>query len=234
MSHELRTPMHAIVSFAGLGVGKGATAERDKLIGYFSRIRTSADRLLTLLNDLLDLAKLEAGKMTMEWRRHDLNELVRSSVAEAAVVAQSRDITIEFTASEHGLPVNVDGARIQQVLGNLLSNAIKFSHPGGSVEVIAAEEEVDGRVEQVLRVVDHGVGVPEAELEAIFDKFVQSSKTRTGAGGTGLGLSICREIIAAHGGSIRAALNAGGGTRLIVRLPAVAAADAVADDAAAA
>ena len=227
MSHELRTPMHAIMSFASFGLEKAATAEREKLLHYFRSIRKGGDRLLVLLNDLLDLSKLEAGKMEMQVTPIAVSEVAAVAIAEADALARAAGITLTFAqrdAGRHGgidggqLRADLDEARFLQVLRNLLSNAIKFSPPGSTVAIECAAG-AGATIE--LRVRDAGVGIPPAELEAVFDKFVQSSKTKTGAGGTGLGLAICRQIIAAHGGAIHAVNNPEPehGATFVVRLP---------------
>jgi len=220
ISHELRTPMHAIRSFATLGIARSHSAEREKLSGYFERIDASSRRLLALLNDLLDLSKLEAGRMEMSRERVDVSSLVNQSLAEAEPVALAGDVTLTSSGILDEVVIGVDQARLQQVLMNVLSNAIKFSSPGSSINTAIAMETIDGSSWAVVTVTDAGVGIPEGELEAIFDKFVQSSTTRSGAGGTGLGLAICREIIRAHDGSIHAEHVAEGGTRFVIRLPA--------------
>lgn len=220
ISHELRTPMHAIRSFAKLGMERGADAERDKLTGYFARIDTSSGRLLKLLNDLLDLSKLEAGQMEMHLEPLSLDHEIASAVEETEVLAKARGVTVDAPEGARRLTVNGDSGRLQQVLINVLSNAIKFSPHGERIEVLAHREEARQPTPIVVEVVDHGVGIPEGELDAVFDKFVQSSKTRSGAGGTGLGLAISREIIRAHGGTIHAEHTPGGGTRVVIRLPA--------------
>jgi signal transduction histidine kinase len=235
MSHELRTPMHAIISFANFGVDKSERAERDKLLHYFRNIQKSGGRLLTLLNDLLDLSKLEAGKMTMQRQTAELRVLVDEAFAESEALARARGVTLRS-----GIPGSVaarfDLMRMLQVMRNLLSNAIKFSPEGGVVDVdcvmVAAEDAADRVCAVEIRVRDQGIGIPVAELEAVFDKFVQSSKTKTGAGGTGLGLAICREIVAAHGGAIHAENNPppASGATFVVRLPIAEAAGRGADE----
>jgi PAS domain S-box-containing protein len=214
MSHELRTPMHAILSFANFGRDKAGQAERDKLLHYFANIQKSGARLLTLLNDLLDLSKLEAGKMEMHLTPLDPAELLREAMGEAEALAKSRGIQIELKVPTETLKAQLDGPRMLQVIANLLSNAIKFSPQGGRIEVsLKAAELRAGRRGEATRpgieisIRDEGIGIPEGELETVFDKFVQSSKTKTGAGGTGLGLAICREIVLAHHGLIFAANN---------------------------
>ncbi|MBL8384918.1 MAG: PAS domain-containing protein [Burkholderiales bacterium] len=229
MSHELRTPMHAIISFAGFGVERVDRVERDRLAHYFRNIQKSGARLLDLLNDLLDLSKLEAGKMTMSLAPVDLPELLAESIGEAEAFAQSRRVRIRLAPGGAAGRPRWDAKRLLQVLGNLLSNAIKFSPPEGEVVVAVrplafADTGTTAAAGIEIRVRDQGIGIPENELEAVFDKFAQSSKTNNGAGGTGLGLAICREIVQAHGGTIRAENNSAGGACLVVHLPVVPAA----------
>lgn len=227
MSHELRTPMHAILSYARLGRDRLGTASPDKLRHYFATVLASGERLLRLLNDLLDLSKLEAGKMALDRARCRAAELAELALAEFAPLAGERRITLHLEDRAEGAWIDADAQRLRQVLANLLSNAIKFSPEGGRVEIgiahaALASEDGPGappRAAVAIEVRDEGVGIPSDELLAVFDKFVQSSKTRSGAGGTGLGLSIAREIVALHGGSIVAANNAGGGACFTVTLP---------------
>lgn len=230
MSHELRTPMHAILSYARLGRDRLPSAAQDKLLHYFRTIVTSGERLLRLLNDLLDLSKLEAGMMPLERADCDLRALTEASVADFAPLAAERGISLALDGEAIARSVNCDGGRIRQVIGNMLSNAIKFSPDGGRIDVILAPaslpDQTNGgtvpRAAVAVAVMDQGVGIPEGELEAVFDKFVQSSKTRSGAGGTGLGLSITREIVSLHGGIITAENNPGGGACFTLVLPAAA------------
>ncbi len=229
MSHELRTPMHAIISFANFGVDKHAQAAPDRLLHYFRNIQKSATRLLSLLNDLLDLSKFEAGKMLLDLAPGKVGELLTDAVAEVEALAGARQVRL-VCEPESAMPcVDWDATRMLQVVRNLLSNAIKFSLEGGCVELSAqraalpaGRRAADPPVAGIeIRVSDSGIGIPEDEFETVFDKFVQSSKTKTGAGGTGLGLAICREIVLAHHGSIRAESNPGGqaGTTFVVSLP---------------
>ncbi len=228
MSHELRTPMHAILSFGALGLEKssGEMAPLPKLHNYFDRIVESAKRLMVLVNDLLDLSRLEAGTMTFDLRQHDVGQLVREVVDEFDVLIEKKNIKIDRGALSADLLVLCDGLKIGQVVRNLLSNALKFSPVGGTIRLIAypAELSVDGvsgtaRPGVTFAIHDEGVGIPEDELESIFNEFVQSSKTRTGAGGTGLGLAISRQIVTAHDGTIAATNNPEGGACLSVTLP---------------
>ena len=220
ISHELRTPMHAILSFARLGAARLGDAEPDtaRVQHYLQRIGQSGDRLMTLLNDLLDLAKLEAGRMVYDEADHDLGRLAEAVAAEFEAAARDRNVGVAVTAPEPAL-VRVDSHRMAQVVRNLLSNALRFSPAGGTVRVAV---EPCGSSAVCLSVADQGPGIPEHELEAVFDKFVQSSTTRSGAGGTGLGLAITREIVQHHGGRVWAARGPEGGALFTVQLPRVA------------
>ncbi len=214
ISHELRTPMHGILSFAKFGREKGPTAERAKLLDYFDKIDTCAKRLMALLNDLLDMSKLESGKMTFEFARTDLSGIISSVVAEMGALLSERSLQCAVRLPPD-LTAFMDGQRITQVLRNLLGNAAKFSPAGSTIEIDAIEGE--GRV--TVSIADRGPGIPPDELDAIFDKFVQSKKTKTGAGGTGLGLAISREIVQAHRGRIWARNREGGGAVISFQMP---------------
>lgn len=219
MSHELRTPMHAILSYARLGQERISRGLPDKTQQYLDRIEQSGVRLLALLNDLLDLSRLEAGRLPIDPGVHELTTTVDAVILEVGGLAQSRQLAIERTGLR-SLTAWYDPARIAQVLTNVLGNAVKFSSPGGVVTISLGQRTgPDGRPLAEVVVADNGIGIPADEREAIFDKFVQSSTTRTGAGGTGLGLAISRELVHAHGGDIRAEGNPGGGTRFIFTLP---------------
>jgi PAS domain S-box-containing protein len=232
MSHELRTPMHAILSFARLGVDRGAALAVDpagaKLRQYFERIDASAARLMVLLNDLLDLSKLEAGRMQYQFGPLDLRSVALQALGEFEGVAREKGVAIGIAPSAADTAAEGDGLRLGQVVRNLLSNAIKFTPAGGrvTVELESGEMPAGRRAEDlgrvpavVLRVHDQGVGIPEDELELVFDKFFQSSKTKDGAGGTGLGLAICREIVVQHGGRVSARNDPAGGAVFEVILP---------------
>jgi len=207
MSHELRTPLHSILSFASFGIKKYTIAEPEKLQDYFNRIKQSGKTLLELLNDLLDLAKLESGKVVFAFKPTDLVMLIRSVTDELDALLSERDLNVQHEVLKFDGQVTLDADKIKQVLRNLLNNAIRFSPKGGIINIVICSSENSVRVS----VCDRGPGIPQNELEAVFDKFVQSSKTKTGAGGTGLGLAICQEIIAAHRGRIWAENRPEGG-----------------------
>lgn len=214
ISHELRTPMHGILSFARFGQQKIETAPLGKLKTYFDEIHESGLRLMKLLNDLLDLSKLEAGKTEYAKKETDLSEIVSTVVSEMAAFAEEKGLAIEVKPAP--LMAVLDGDKLMQVLRNLISNAIKFSDRGTAIGI---ELSLTPANQALCRVSNRGVGIPAAELEAVFDKFVQSTKTRTGAGGTGLGLAISKEIVRQHGGRIWAESSPNGQTVFSIELP---------------
>ncbi len=228
MSHELRTPLHAILSFSNLGVKKLDKVPLTKLGGYYIRIQESGARLMTLLNDLLDLAKLEAGRMDFNFEEADLAKVLDSCVEEQEACLQDRRMVLNIIPSEDNTVANFDPEKITQVIINLLSNAIKFTPEGKQISIFIVEDSMptgrrvnDQGHQQALRLVvrDEGVGIPENEFDSVFDKFIQSSKTKSGAGGTGLGLAICKEIIVGHHGRIWAENAPNGGAVLSFIIP---------------
>jgi signal transduction histidine kinase len=224
MSHELRTPMHAILSFASMGNDKVGVAPDDKLQRYFSRIEESGKRLLFMLNDLLDLSKLEAGKMSFLIDQGDLLAIVKKVEGECQSLLVEKELKLTIDGGGVSSKAWFDSDRILQVITNLLSNAIKFS-PSNSEIIISFKDDsltLDSgeKVNAVrLTVRDQGIGIPENELESVFDKFVQSSETNTGAGGTGLGLAICKHIVDFHSGNIFAENNSDKGASFHLVLP---------------
>ncbi|MEN8128920.1 MAG: HAMP domain-containing sensor histidine kinase [Pseudomonadota bacterium] len=228
MSHELRTPMHAILSFADLGLKKYSKASPEKIELYFSRIHESGRRLLTLLNDLLDLSKLEAGRVEYDIREGELKTVVDRVISEQEALINQCSMKMNVVSPQCSTKACMDYDKLIQVVSNLLSNAIKFSPAGGMITVDfsssnmpAGRRKSDKRTVPALRVRirDEGIGIPEQELEQVFDKFVQSSKTKTSSVGTGLGLAICREIIEGHGGVIWAENHPEGGALISFKLP---------------
>ncbi|MBU3917386.1 hybrid sensor histidine kinase/response regulator [bacterium] len=215
MSHELRTPMHGILSFAKFGIKGIHSSDKITLLDFFKEIHSSGERLLNLLNDLLDLSKLEAGKMNYNFQASRMSPQVMVSINEFKALANSKNIAIEYNEPTFDDTVVMDTNRIVQVIKNLLSNAIKFSEPENRIFVKTDEMENS----LLVSVRDNGIGIPTAELETIFDKFIQSSSTNTGAGGTGLGLPICKQIIEDHKGEIWVENNKGKGATFFFRVP---------------
>jgi PAS domain S-box-containing protein len=215
MSHELRTPMQGILGFAKLGISKIELINKVKLKLYLQEIVKSGTGLLKLLDELLDLSKLESGKADYHFERRNLSDSVHSIMTELGPLSQQKSLEIEFQAPDFDDTALIDPFKIDQVVRNLLSNAIKFSEPKGLIR-IAIEEQASSLT---FAMSDNGLGIPDEELEAIFDKFAQSSKTKNGAGGTGLGLAISKRIIEDHQGKIWAENNPAGGAVLKFTLP---------------
>lgn len=218
MSHELRTPMHAIITFSRQGLERINRWTLEEHAENLSLIHSSGERLLLLLNDLLDLSKLESGTVVYNFKPTDIITPINIATSEIKGLAQKKSLTLTIDI-EPDLPlIKVDNGKLVQVFINLFSNAIKFTAEGKKISVRCYAEPSDKKT-MVIAVQDEGMGIPEDELRTVFDKFVQSSKSKTGAGGTGLGLAICREIIHAHKGIIWAENNTGEGTTFYVQLP---------------
>ena len=226
MSHELRTPMHAILSYSEFGTKKLRTAKLAKLGEYFDRIHNAGDRLLGMINDLLDLAKAEAGRQVYSIRANDVDAMLRAVMAEFDSLAEKKHLVLRYVSRIDEPGADFDAEKLAQVVRNLLSNAVKFSPEGGDILIetrdVVIDSERHGEVHAVeLCVHDQGDGIPEDELEAVFDKFVQSSRNKNSSGGTGLGLALSREIVAAHHGTIAVRNVPGGGACFQVLLPRI-------------
>ena len=221
VSHELRTPLTSIRGSLGL-LSSGVMGSLDPKAQNLLRIAvTNTDRLIRLINDILDLERMESGRAPLQLRRCSLHELAISAVDTMTSMADAAAVHIELTTAgaADGLFFDADSDRILQVLTNLLSNAVKFS-PAASTIRIQAESTSDSIL---LRVSDEGRGIPTEKLDNIFDRFqqVEPSDARQ-KGGTGLGLAICRTIVQQHSGSIWAQRNLGPGTTFYVMLPRTA------------
>ena len=214
ISHELRTPLTLILGFSELGQRR--TAEQPRLTAMFNDIQGAGQRMLALVNDLLDLSKMDASFGTTDLQREDVVPQVRALLDEMRPLAAVRQIGLRGHGWVDPHPARINVFRFQQVLRNVLANAIRFSPADATVDVRWSRG-ADGGVH--VSVADRGPGIPAGELDAIFDAFVQSSRTKDGAGGTGLGLAICRRIMAAHGGRIWAENGEGGGAVFHIELP---------------
>ena len=224
MSHELRTPMHSILSFAEMGVEMLDDFSKEEQKENLELIFNSGERLLKLLNELLDLSKLEAGAIEFNITQNHLLSVVKETVEQLDSLARDKKITIEIVEPDIPTEASFDRAKITQVIWNLFSNAIKFTPEGKTISISFNQTTIDikdnGTVPALSStIIDQGIGIPEKELEAVFDKFIQSSKTKTGAGGTGLGLAITKEIIEGHNGKIWAKNNPEGGAAFTFIIP---------------
>lgn len=225
MSHELRTPMHGILSFASLGLKAPDKLTVEKIEMYFTRIKLSGERLLVLINGLLDLSKLEAGKMEVDFKNCNLISIIQMSIEEQQARLDDLNIKINFEHNNTSGMCICDPIMIQQVITNLLSNAIKFTLDGKQIDIAISEDQIKGNHDTLIpaflfTIKDKGNGIPHKELENIFKSFIQSSRNSSNAGGTGLGLSICKEIIKLHGGKIWAENHKDGGAIFKFLIPA--------------
>jgi signal transduction histidine kinase len=213
VSHELRTPLASVLGFSALMLDRDLPADERRR--YLEVIRTEAHRLAALLNDLLDLQRVEQEALELRQELVDLNDLLAAQVT--LYSAQSEDHALRFEPAGEELLIKGDRDRLAQVIGNLLSNGIKYSPQGGEVEVGA------GRIgdEVTVWVRDHGLGIPEEHKDRIFTKFFRGDVGRErGIAGTGLGLVLARQIIEAHGGEVGFESEEGSGSTFWIRLPA--------------
>ena len=215
ISHEFRTPLTAIQGFAEtlLGGALDDTANRRRFVEI---IRNHATRLARLTEDLLELSRIEAGQLELEFRPVSVDHLVESCLETARLKAAQRDLIVEVSIPD-GLPsIRGDANRLQEVLQNLLDNAVQYTPANGRIEVQASQ--VGDAV--VLTVADTGIGIPQAEQGRIFERFyrVDAARSRE-AGGTGLGLSIARHIVDAHGGKLWVESAVGEGSRFHFSIP---------------
>lgn len=215
ISHELRTPMHGVLGFANLGRSKAHNADRSKILKFFDEIVKCGNTLMNLLNDLLDLSKLESGKVAYQLSEHKLSSAVTAVIDELEALTGEKRIKIRFKAPVGEIQLQFDMQKIMQVIRNLLSNATKFSNPEDCIDI----ELQDQKEYLLLSVRDYGTGIPKDELESVFDQYIQSSKTKSGAGGTGLGLAISKRIIEDHHGEIWAEQNADQGVTFKFKIP---------------
>ncbi len=216
MSHEIRTPMNAILGFTELLKRGYNKSERDAE-KFLNTIHSSGTHLLELINDILDLSKVEAGQMQMERMPCAPHQIVREVVTVLTARAREKGVGLQFSARGR-IPATIqsDAARLRQIVTNLVGNAIKFTERG-SVRVMLDLKERDGRPLLAIDVMDTGIGIPGDKLESIFDPFVQADTSVTRRfGGTGLGLSISRRFARALGGDIVASSEPGKGSTFAV------------------
>lgn len=212
MSHELRSPLHGILGFTRLMIDD-AEIPAEKRETYLRKVERNASNLLALVNDLLDSAKMESKSFSIAVARCDLVEIARNVITEFHADASTNPVIKALFPPI--APCNGDTFRLSQALRNLVANAIRFSPSGSRIQV--AVERSDGGWCMAVR--DRGPGIPPGELESIFERFAQSSATKTGAGGTGLGLHIARGIIQSHGGTLKAFNREGGGASFEAFIP---------------
>lgn len=211
-SHEMRTPMTSIKGSLELLLG-GYTgelsAEASELLGI---ALTAVDRLVRLINDLLDISKIESGKMELHWERLDLTECVRKSMRSLRSLAEAHKVSILAEPTEKLAPVLADRDRLEQIITNLLSNALKYSPPDSVIRIRAIP--VDNAVQ--VSIIDQGPGIPSDQLERVFERFQQLQGAKKGSG---LGLTICRALVEQHHGRIWVEVEPGEGAHFCFELP---------------
>ena len=223
MSHELRTPINAILGYSELirtGVAGPITEAQSS---YLARIRASTDHLLDLINDILDLAKIESGQVEVGTEASDASVVIRESADLIDGEARSRGLDFTYACSDGILYVG-DPRRVRQILLNLLSNAVKFTTRGGKVRLSCSMHDAeDGKPWVAFTVEDSGIGIRSEELSRMFEAFAQGEQTYTREhGGTGLGLTISRRLARLMGGDVTATSVVGKGSRFTLALPASA------------
>jgi signal transduction histidine kinase len=215
MSHELRTPLNAIIGFSEVLTERMFGELNEKQDEYLKDIYASGQHLLSLINDILDLSKIEAGRMELELTDFDLPTALDNALTLVRERAARRSLTLQTSIDERLGEIRADERKIRQVLLNLLSNAIKFTPEGGRIEVAAAPR--DGFVE--VSVSDTGVGIAPEDQEAVFEEFRQVGTAAKKVEGTGLGLTLCRKFIELHGGRIWVKSQVGVGSTFTFTLP---------------
>lgn len=217
VSHELRTPLASIKTAVDLVykrmVGE-INAEQEEVLG---RAQKSVEHLQRLVSDILDLTKIESGKMQMDFKIQDINEVIEEVIYAQQDVAKSRGLYLKTELDQNLPKVPFDKDRIIQVLNNLISNAIKFTQHGG-VTIRTEDKSANNHI--IINVTDTGKGIAEADFPKLFQKFQQiESPEKVEKGGTGLGLAICKEIVLRHGGKIAVESTLGKGTTFSFVLP---------------
>ena len=216
--HDLRSPLTVIKGYADLVEASLDVAAGDKPRRHLAAIQQACVRMLRLIGEILDVSKLEAGKLSIERKPVDVAPFVRDVVERFQVAAQRRGISVDTVGMHAPITLDADPNRLDQILMNLLSNALKFTPDGGKivVEVRTADDHAE------IAVTDSGAGIPPEELPLLFQKFSQTASGKAAAQGSGLGLLICRHLVEAHGGRIWAESEPGSGSRFAFQLPRTA------------
>ena len=219
MSHDIRTPMNAIIGFTEMA--QKHLDERDKVENCLEKVHSSGKHLLSLINDILDMARIESGKMQIEEAVINIREASKPAMAIAYETAAARDITLTLNSGPVGDEyIYADALKISQIALNIMSNAIKYTNPGGKVDVSVVEVPNDDprRLVCDLIVEDNGCGMSEDFLSRIFIPFERStSSTKSGVQGTGLGMAITKELVEKMGGRINVESQLGVGTKVTIR-----------------
>jgi signal transduction histidine kinase/ActR/RegA family two-component response regulator len=219
MSHELRTPLNSVIGFSDILLKNKARNLTEKDLGYVDRIQVNGRHLLSLINSVLDLSKVEAGQMTLEVTSIVLGDLVRDTLAQLEPQATARNVRLIAEIPKPACVIDTDGVKLKQILANLVSNAVKFT-ADGDVRVVLNVDPCSGQPRR-LDVVDTGIGIPAARVQSVFEAFQQAdNSTARQYGGTGLGLTISRSLALLLGFDIAVVSEVGvGSTFSIVLVP---------------
>jgi PAS domain S-box-containing protein len=221
MSHELRTPLNAIIGYSEMLLEEAADLGQTDFIPDLQKIRTAGKHLLELINDILDLAKLEAGRIGLHLETFDVAMLVREAVSAVQALGEKNRNTLEIKCAGHLGTMRADLTKVRQVLSNVLSNACKFTEQG-TITLEAARVTEDGAEWITFSVTDTGIGMTPEQMDKLFQAFVQADTSTTRKyGGTGLGLAISHRCCQMMGGNIVVASVLGQGSTFTIRLPAV-------------
>jgi signal transduction histidine kinase len=218
VSYELRTPLNAIIGFAEILANEYFGALTPRQLDYSRGILDSSHRLLSLINDILDLATIEAGYMTLETAQVDIHDMLETVLTLTRERARNQSLDLSLHCPDDIGVIEADDRRLKQALFNLISNAIKFTPPGGSIRLEAKRESNSRGDELVLSVTDTGVGIPMADQARVFEKFERGDPTlaQTGAG---LGLSLVKSLVELHGGTVTMTSSPDHGTVVRCHLP---------------
>jgi two-component system phosphate regulon sensor histidine kinase PhoR len=213
ISHELRTPLASLKALSET-LQNGALQDSNVSTKFLKQMDDEIDNLTQMVQELLELSKIESGRVPLEKKNYPIEEVIFRPVERMRLQAERSGISIETDITSTLPNLNVDLMRIQQVFVNLIHNAIKFTPPGGRITVSAIKE--SNRI--IFSITDTGIGIPPGDLERIFERFYKSDRSRS-TGGTGLGLSISKHIIEAHGGSIWVESIQSEGSTFYIALP---------------
>ena len=221
MSHELRTPLNAIIGIAELLLEEAEDSGDDSQVDPLRRINGAGKHLLELINDILDLSKIQARRMDLHVQDFDLIALLEEAVTTAIPLAEARNNQLALVCAQRPKTMHTDPTRVLQVILNLLGNACKFTRDG-TVRLSVNEAEIAGQEGVVITVKDSGIGMSHEQIERLFEPFSQAdTSTAARYGGTGLGLTISQEFCGLMGGEIRVQSELGTGSRFEVHLPRV-------------
>jgi signal transduction histidine kinase len=217
MSHELRTPLNSVIGFSDALLRERGAPDAGRVAEFAQEINGAGRRLLSLINNILDVARIEAGRFDLAADRIDLLRLVQTCMRQADPAARAAEITLEIDIPTELPVLQSDERRLQQALNHLISNAVKFTDAGGVVTVSGA---VDQTGDLLVRVSDTGIGIAESDLDRVFEPFIQlDGGLSRRFQGAGLGLYVSRALVEAQGGQLRLSSQPGLGTTAEIRLP---------------